>query len=114
VAEAADGDDALEWLGPGVLVGEPSRLPALVVSDVRLPYFSGLEILEGLHAAPRRVPVILITAFPEDDVRAAARSLGAECVLDKPFELDELRAAVRSALLSRDERAAAARDGQVL
>jgi DNA-binding response OmpR family regulator len=99
VVEAADGDGALEWLGPGVLEGDPDRLPALIVSDIRLPYFSGLEILEGVQLARRRLPVILITAFGDAETHARARKLGAECVLDKPFDLGDLRAAVRLALL---------------
>jgi CheY-like chemotaxis protein len=77
VVEAANGDDALDWLGPGVLDGDFERVPDLVVSDVRLPYFTGLEILESLQIAAQRIPVILITGFPGSrDLRAggAARS----------------------------------------
>jgi DNA-binding response OmpR family regulator len=98
VVEAADGDDALEWLGLGILDGEPSHLPALIVSDIRLPFFSGLEILEGVSISPRRIPVILITGFGDPETHARAAELGAVCVLDKPFTIDTLRAAVRGAL----------------
>lgn len=101
VLEAADGDDALEWLGPGVLEGDPERLPDLIVSDVRLPYFSGLEIAEGVSLARKQVPVVLITGFGDPETHAKARELGAYCVLDKPFELHSLREAVRMALFSR-------------
>jgi DNA-binding response OmpR family regulator len=100
VIEQANGDDALDWLGPGVLDGDIERLPDLVVSDVRLPYFTGLEILESLKVARRRIPVILITGFPDQDTYAQAAALGAECVLEKPFDLGELRAAVHIALRS--------------
>jgi CheY-like chemotaxis protein len=98
VVECANGDEALEWLGPGVLDGYVERLPALVVSDVRLPFFDGLEILEGLSCANQRIPVILITAFPEDEVVERAYALGARNVLAKPFDLRDLRAAVRAVL----------------
>jgi len=98
VVEVSDGDEALTWLGPGVLDGDSERLPALIVSDIRLPYFSGLEILEGMQLASRRVPVILITGFGDTETHAAARQLGAQQVLDKPFEIRELLDAVARAL----------------
>ena len=98
VVEAANGDDALDWIGPGVLDGDLERIPDLVVSDIRLPYFTGLEILESLKVAKKRIPVILITGFPDRETYAQAAELGAECVLEKPFDLGELRAAIHIAL----------------
>jgi DNA-binding response OmpR family regulator len=111
VVEAADGDDALEWLGDGLLEGEPERLPALVVSDICLPYFSGLDILEGARLSARRLPVILITGFGDAETHARAQELGAVCVLDKPFAIGDLRAAVRGALRPGERRPPWARDG---
>lgn len=104
VVEAANGDDALDWLGPGVLDGDVERVPDLIVSDIRLPYFTGLEILESIRVAARRIPVILITGFPDRETYAEAYQLGAECVLEKPFDLAELRAAVHLALRPRRQR----------
>jgi len=98
VIEQSNGDDALDWLGPGVLDGDIERIPDLVVSDVRLPYFTGLEILESLQIARRRIPVILITGFPDRETYAQAAELGAECVIEKPFDLAVLRAAIHVAL----------------
>jgi DNA-binding response OmpR family regulator len=104
VVALADGEQALTWLGPGVLEGKPDRIPSVIVSDIRLPHFSGLEILEGMQLSSRPVPVILITGFGDADVHARADRLGAAFVLDKPFELRELLAAVASVLLSVPER----------
>ena len=98
VVECANGDDALDWLGPGVLEGEVERVPAVIVTDVRLPYFSGLEILAGVGCAAARIPVILITGFPDAELHREASALGAHCVLAKPFALDALRGALREAL----------------
>lgn len=98
VVEARDGDEALEWLGPGVLDGAPDRLPALVISDIRMPHFSGLEILQAVQVLRRKVPVILVTAFGDPETHALARELGAHRVLDKPFEIADLLAAVRGLL----------------
>lgn len=64
----------------------------LVVTDVRMPGRDGLEIAEILHGMTRRVPVILMTGFGDEDVRRRAVALGA-VLFDKPFRLDDLRAA---------------------
>jgi len=114
VVEAADGDSAVDWLGIGILDGDPERLPSLIVSDVRLPYLSGLEILEGAHLSAWRLPVILITGFGDEYTHERARDLGAECVLDKPFSMQVLSAAVRGALRSRLRRPPQERDGHVV
>lgn len=98
VVEAANGDDALDWLGPWALEGNLEAAPDLIVSDIRLPYFSGLEILEGIQIAADIVPVILITGFPDDETVEKALALGAECVLSKPFDIADFLRAVRRAL----------------
>ena len=98
VVECPNGDAAFDWLGDGVFDGYYERLPALIVSDVRLPYFDGFEILEAMRQALARVPVILITGFPDDALYQRAFALGARNVLAKPFDLEDLRAAVWIAL----------------
>ncbi len=98
VIEAPDGDAAFDLLWAGVVNGDAASLPDLVVSDIRLPVFTGLELLESLGVASRRVPVILITAFPDEATRAEALRLGAACLLEKPFSLAALRAAIGLAL----------------
>ena len=98
VVECANGDDALDWLGPGVLEGDLEQLPAAIISDIRMPYFTGLDILAGVNCGRERIPVILITAFPDEESTALASRLGARCVLAKPFPLEDMRRALRSAL----------------
>lgn len=114
VVEAADGDGAVDWLGIGILEGDPERLPALIVSDICLPYMSGLDILEGARLSPWKLPVILITGFGDEDTHARASELGAVCVLDKPFSMHTLRTAVRSALQHRLRRPPGDRDGHLI
>jgi DNA-binding NtrC family response regulator len=72
--------------------------PSLVLLDVRLPDGSGLDFLERIRATHPEVPVVMISAH--GDTRAAVRSvkLGAFDYLTKPFELDDLFNAIRSAL----------------
>jgi DNA-binding NtrC family response regulator len=73
------------------------RLPAdLVISDQRMPGLSGLDLLEAIRAFDFHVPVILISAFPNRELHLEARRLGAYMVLEKPFQLDDFVAAVKS------------------
>ena len=105
VVAVEDGDQALDWLGLCLFDGSLENVPALIVSDVRLPHFSGLELLEGLLCAAQEIPVILITGFPSEETYVEAFELGAARVLSKPFELDALRLAVSSVLELRSKTA---------
>lgn len=77
----------------------------LVVSDIRMPGVSGLEVLEGMSRWSGFPPMILMTAFGDEETHTAARRLGAAAVLDKPFELNVLLAVVRE-VVARRRRAA--------
>ncbi len=72
--------------------------PAMVVSDVRMPGESGLDLLRRTRAGHPDLPFLLVTAYA--DVRGAvdALKLGAVDYLAKPVDLDELLAAVRDTL----------------
>jgi DNA-binding response OmpR family regulator len=69
----------------------------LIVSDIRMPVCSGLDIVKGLREAHWTTPVILMTAFGDDETRARAHKLGA-LLFDKPFQMGALRAVVRTLL----------------
>lgn len=74
---------------------DPDRPPYdLVISDVRMPVQSGLDVLERNYARDPETPFLLITAFGDPATHARASEFGVE-VLDKPFELDELLVRVR-------------------
>ena len=57
-----------------------------LIADVQMPGMSGVELQIFLRAQGRDVPVILITAFPEESVRMRALEAGAICFLTKPFD----------------------------
>lgn len=65
----------------------------VVISDIRMPVCNGMTILEGLRDAHWTVPVILMTAFGDEETRARAESKDA-VFFDKPFDVDDLRTAV--------------------
>jgi CheY-like chemotaxis protein len=79
-------------------------LPDLVLLDLRMPEMDGVHFLEVLRSYLRwqSVPVILVTAYPEDPGIAQAAELGATEVFRKVnLDLDELRAAVEQKLWPR-------------
>ncbi|MEI9950285.1 MAG: response regulator [Pseudomonadota bacterium] len=65
----------------------------LIVTDVNMPGGSGLDVIELLRQNGDTTPVIVVTAFPQADIRQRAKDLGLR-LLAKPFELETLRAAV--------------------
>jgi FixJ family two-component response regulator len=71
-----------------------------VIADVQMPGMSGLELHNLLQTQGHRLPIIFITAFPAENVRAQALEAGAACFLSKPFDartlIKHLDAAVKS------------------
>ena len=98
VTEMSDGASAVAHLMPWIGGRRSTPPPDAIVSDIRMPGWSGLELLTTVRDAGLRMPVILITAFGAADTHAAAARLGATLVLDKPFEVDTLCGLVRDAL----------------
>lgn len=84
---------AEEFLG-SERVSETSCL----IADVQMPGLNGLELQSRLAAAGHRTPVIFVTAFPEEGVRARALAAGAYGFLGKPFDEDKLLACLERAL----------------
>jgi DNA-binding NtrC family response regulator len=72
----------------------------VIVSDLRMPVCSGLELFEKLAEAGWGVAFVLMTAFGDDDTRARARRIGAT-LFDKPLSLEALRTEVRRLVASR-------------
>ena len=89
VREAVDGFDALQKLD--------SSVPDLIVLDLMLPGVNGLAVLREIwsHAQTRRIPVVVVTASPQD-----LSYLDVSCVLRKPVLPGELVAAIERCLAS--------------
>jgi two-component system, cell cycle response regulator CpdR len=67
----------------------------LIVSDISMPWMDGLKALRFMRTAGVATPIILMTALKDEQIPAQVRALGANAILlRKPFELDELDAAV--------------------
>jgi two-component system response regulator (stage 0 sporulation protein F) len=98
VVAVANGVDLLDTLAVSSYPQLGSGRFDLVISDVRMPGSTGLQVLLQMAGAPRIPPFILITAFGGEELHAAAEDLGVLAVFDKPFDVDELRRFVRAFL----------------
>ncbi len=78
-----------------------SQVLDMVITDVRLRDGDGIEILRHVKAASPETVVVVMTAFGTTETAVAARKLGAEAYVLKPFDVDELRIVVRDSLANR-------------
>jgi two-component system nitrogen regulation response regulator GlnG len=105
VREAATIAEARELLGKSV--------PDLLVTDVVLPDGNGLDLLPDLLARAPQLPVIVLSAQNTLTTAIRATERGAFDYLPKPFDLDELRRAVREGLSRQPEANDAAEDDEL-
>jgi CheY-like chemotaxis protein len=98
VVEAENGDQLLELLAETAGSAETPASFDLVVSDVRMPAFTAMDVLIGARRLLGRTPFVLMTAFGDRGLHEQALRYGARAVLDKPVRLSELRAVVEAAL----------------
>ena len=75
---------------------------ACLIADVHMPAMTGVELHRHLIEAKHAIPTILVTAYPDEDVRARALTDGVVCYLRKPVDQEHLMRCVGAALRSRD------------
>jgi FixJ family two-component response regulator len=81
------------------------RITSCLIADVQMPNMSGLALYGHLVASGAPIPTILITAYPDDNVRARALSAGVTGYLIKPFSEKELLDCIDTASKSGVSRA---------
>jgi len=69
--------------------------PDLVLLDMKIPGMDGIEILKRMKVIDPDIRVIIMTAYGELDMIQEAKDLGAITHFAKPFDIDDIRAAVR-------------------
>ena len=89
----ASAQEALDALSGGA--------PEVLVSDIRMPGRSGLELLQAVKERHPAVPVIVMTAYSDLDSAVAAFQGGAFEYLPKPFDIDQAVELIRRALEER-------------
>ena len=95
------GDDALAELSTGS--------PAAIISDIRMPGISGLDLLDSIHQHYPELPVIIMTAHSDLDSAVASYQGGAFEYLPKPFDINTATSIVQRALThSREQQASQA------
>jgi CheY-like chemotaxis protein len=84
---AASGAEALDWLAEEI---QPTLLA--VLSDINMPGVDGLELLAEIKQRFPNLPVMMVTAYGDDERRRRARELGAFQFLPEPVDFDQLKA----------------------
>ena len=82
------------------LTAARERMCDLVITDLKLPGLSGMDLVAQLHAAKPKLPIIMMTAHGTTETAIEAMKLGACEYLVKPFEADELLDLAASAVAS--------------
>jgi two-component system response regulator FixJ len=87
----------------GFLKVAPTVQAGCIITDVRMPELSGIDLLRRLRELKVTAPVIVITAHGDIPLAVEAMRMGAINFLEKPFDDDVLLASVRSALAKHDQ-----------
>ena len=106
-------NDYLELHGYSVVTAENGRQalkmvekyhPHLLISDIKMPYQDGYELIENIRRLPqyRLLPVILLSEKHGTNARIQGYQVGCDMYLPKPFEMEELGAIIRN-LLERSQ-----------
>jgi len=94
VITVASGEQLIDYVGRCATFGGRFLVPDVVVSDIRMPGYSGLDVLEAFRQARWATPVILMTAFGDPTIHDEAKRLGAVATFNKPFDADDLLTAI--------------------
>lgn len=95
VIEVEDGSQLLDLIGDQALtIDAGSPCLDLLITDVCMPGFSGLQALAAIRQLALNTPCIVVTAFITPEIEAQAMRLGAAAMFKKPFDVDDLLKAV--------------------
>ncbi|MDM8161847.1 response regulator transcription factor [Labilibaculum sp. K2S] len=89
VIQAEDGGVAMDYL-------EKNACPDLVITDIMMPFYSGLEVVEKIRKDLKsKIPIIVLSAMGQEDSVEEAFKLGADDYITKPFSPIELSSRVK-------------------
>lgn len=97
--EAAGGFECRGFTSPERFLEEVEKEdPACVVMDVRMPRIDGVELQQRMHAKQLRIPIVVVTGFADVPTTVVLMKQGAETLIQKPYEPDDLISKVRAAV----------------
>jgi len=97
VVQLADGQSLLQYISMSMFDEKVVGPIDMVITDVRMPGWSGLEVITSARASGCSLPFIIITAFGDEAIHRQAGKLNVVATLDKPFDMETLRQTVRRA-----------------
>ena len=98
VIEAEDGEKAIAEIKQG----ENPLLLDVIITDIRMPKINGVEAIAYFQQEYPRVPLIVLTGFPDIDMATSFLKRGIVDYLVKPVEGEKLKAAVAKAMETRE------------
>lgn len=94
---------AASWAGDAVeILASREKKFDLVITDLRMPFVTGLTVVYAVHKIYPRLPVVVLTAFGSPDVKAECFRQGAAAFLEKPLNTSELLAAVQKVFAAQN------------
>ena len=95
--EARDGTYVMHFAGSGeqaleLLAGEIEPTLIVILSDINMPGMDGLQLLGTIKQRRPDLPVMMVTAYGDDERRRRANELGAFEFITKPVDFDQLKA----------------------
>ena len=97
VLEAEDGEKAIETIN----TGENRLMLDVIICDIRMPKINGMEAIAYFRKEYTRVPLIVLTGFPDTEMAMSLIRQGVTDYLVKPVEAEKLRTAVARAMEQR-------------
>jgi two-component system chemotaxis response regulator CheY len=98
VLEAENGEKAIEVINSG----ENRLLLDVIICDIRMPKLNGIEAIAYFRQNYPRVPLIVLTGFPDTDMATSLLRQGVVDYLVKPVEGEKLKASVARAMEQRE------------
>ncbi len=95
VIATADGREAIEKI--------EASSPDMVITDIMMPFSSGLEIISLVRQKiKKKIPIIILSAIEQEKVVLEAFELGADDYITKPFSLNELTIRVKKLMIQSE------------
>ncbi len=98
VVSVSDGKQAIDYM-------KNNKLPSVIITDLMMPNMDGFELCRQVKKNKKtaNIPVVVVSAMPEDDAKIQSLDFGADAYLEKPFSL-ELMQTTLNGLLTNKER----------